>query len=273
MRQLLGKKWIIGILLLVIAILYTSFFWFKTPSNTREWEFGQDRLPYAEIFGETIVVHNIRDNAPNSSALYIEKKYHLSDIQGVDFVVSGFSKFKGIAHTFLSFRFKNEEPLSMSVEARREKGEKYSPFWGSLHEYEILYVVGTERDIIGSRLKEYNEQLSLYKTSLSPIEAQALFLDMMKRINHLRETPEFYNTFSNNCTSNIMNHLSSAKAIPIPYSYHFFLPGYSDALLYALNFIETNMSLDDIRKKARMDEKAKNISREDPQFSERIRNL
>ncbi len=33
------------------------------------------------------------------------------------------------------------------MEARLEEGQKYSPFWGIANQFEMVYVVGSERDM------------------------------------------------------------------------------------------------------------------------------
>jgi hypothetical protein len=266
------KKWFLIGIIFVFGVFFLLFF-FTTPTHERDWEFGQDRLPYAMISEQKIFLHNIRDNTPNTSGHYIEKEYQVSDIQSVDFFLSGFSKFEGIAHTLLSFGFQNGEYITVSVEARREKDEKYSPFWGTFNQYELLYVMGTERDLIGSRLKEKNEQVFLHRTSFSPLQAQAIFLDILKRINLLQQNPEFYNTFSNNCTTNLIHHFEVGGNIQIPYSYSFFLPGYLDSFLYKQKILKTDVPVEDFQNKARIDQKAKDIFPEDPDFSRRIRDL
>ena len=41
--------------------------------------------------------------------------------------------------------------MAVSVEIRKEKGESFSPWRGLLREYELMYVVGDERDVIRLR--------------------------------------------------------------------------------------------------------------------------
>ena len=59
---------------------------------------------------------------------------------------------RGPAHAFVSFGFDDGGYVAISVEARREAGETYSPARGLMKQFEIMYVVGDERDLIGLRV-------------------------------------------------------------------------------------------------------------------------
>ena len=50
----------------------------------------------------------------------------------------------------------------------------------------------------------------------------------MRRVNKLAREPEFYDTLTNNCTTNIRNHINHLKPDEVPYDYRVLLPGYSD---------------------------------------------
>jgi hypothetical protein len=97
-----------------------------------------------------------------------------------------------------------------------------------------------------------------------------MFVDMLKRANSLAEKPEFYDTFTNNCTTNIVNHVNKLRPMLIPYSYQILLPGHSDRLAYDLGVLDKSVSFEELRRRAHINARAKVFAgRED--FSQQIR--
>ena len=74
----------------------------------------------------------------------------LSHLTGLDFYVSYWSEGL-VGHTFLSFIFDNAPPLSISIETRPEVGEGFDPLASLFKQFELIYVVGDERDLVGVR--------------------------------------------------------------------------------------------------------------------------
>ena len=92
----------------------------------------------------------------------------------------------------------------------------------------------------------------------------------MRRVNKLSREPEFYNTLTNNCTTNIREHINHLQVDRVPYDYRVLLPGYSDQLAYDLGLIERHGSYEATRLRARVNYQAY-VHRDDPAFSELIR--
>jgi hypothetical protein len=74
----------------------------------------------------------------------------LSRLTGLDFYVSYFME-GPVGHTFVSFIFDNAPPLSISIETRPEMGEGFAPIASMFKQFELIYVVGSERDLVGVR--------------------------------------------------------------------------------------------------------------------------
>ena len=110
-----------------------------------------------------------------------------------------------IAHVFLSFGF-GDEHVAVSIEARKERDEGYSSVQGFFKRYELIYVVGDERDLIRVRTnyrRDPPEDVYLYRVR-APIEnIRRLFLEYVRAINELAERPRFYDTLTTNCTTTI----------------------------------------------------------------------
>ncbi|MBI2480637.1 MAG: DUF4105 domain-containing protein [Planctomycetia bacterium] len=122
------------------------------PSHDRDWSPDLAVLPYADIGADHVIVRNIRHCAYESDSdyavNYYDKRFELPQIRTVDFVVVPFKENPSLAHTMLSFGFADGEHVAVSAEARLEKGETYSPVLGELRQYELMYVVADERDVI-----------------------------------------------------------------------------------------------------------------------------
>ena len=147
----------------------------------------------------------------------------------------------------LSFGFDDDQYLGVSVEIRKEKGESYDPVKGFLRQYEIMYVVADERDLIQLRTNHWKNELFLYRTRATREAARDLFVDVMRRVNKLRVAPEYYDTLTNNCTTNIARHVNRLSPNRIPFDYRVLLAGYSDRLAYDIGLLETETSFEETR--------------------------
>ncbi|MBI2480636.1 MAG: DUF4105 domain-containing protein [Planctomycetia bacterium] len=104
----------------------------------------------------------------------------------------------------------------------------------------------------------------------TPEQSRELFMDVMQRVNELAEVPEFYDTLSNNCTTNIVSHLNRLRPGRIPYDVRVLLPGYSDVLAYELGLLDTSLPFPEARRRARVTEIANRFA-DSKQFSTLIR--
>jgi len=175
----------------------------------------------------------------------------------------------GAAHTLLSFGFVDEY-VAISVEIRKEKGEKFSPLKGLFRNYELMYVIGDERDLIKLRSNYRRDTVYLYRINTTAERMQFVFLDMLERINEIRYEPEFYNTLTNTCTTNIVRHVNTIVPGRITLSYKVLMPAYSDELAYDLGLIVTNSSFEETREHYKINEEAL-LYADDPLFSVKIR--
>lgn len=110
----------------------------------------------------------------------------------------------------------------------------------------------------------------LYRVKLAPDQCRTVFVDMLQRANRLAGQPEFYNTLTNNCATNLIAHFNQALPQKIPYTYQVLFPGLSDRLVYDMGLIDSTGSFDQTRAAARINRLAY-IYRDSPQFSQAIR--
>ena len=244
------------------------------PSNDRDWARDQARLSTADFDGHLVHVHNIRNcsyqTAEEFTVDYYDKTYDLERLRTVNFIMVPFTDYPDGAHTFLSFGFDDDQYVAISVEIRREKGEYYEVLGALMNQYELMYVVGDERDLIQLRSNVRLEDVYLYRATASPAQVRTLFVDMLERANELAKKPEYYHLVTNNCTTNIMAHVNRISPGRVPYTYEVLLPGYSDRLAYRLGLIAQDESFERAKEKARINRLAY-AHRESPEFSKLIR--
>lgn len=272
---LVFRKLLRAVLLLIIVVCagVAILFFSRTPSNDREWSTDQAILPYAVFEGDTVTVHNVRNFTYASRDVYTPryytKTYDLNTLTSVDYVVEPLASV-AVAHTFLSFGFENGDHVAISIEIRKEKGEEFSPLEGLLRTYELMYVIVDERDTIQLRVLGRGNPVYIYPAKVDKAGARALFVDMLTRANNLKDKPEFYNTLTSTCTTNIADHINKISPNRIPRDLRLILPLDSDEFAYELGLIDTSLPFSDIRKKYLVNELVVKYAN-DPQFSVKIR--
>lgn len=248
----------------------------RSPSNDRLWSPDHARLPQISIGEDIVDIQGMRDfrHGPGDVAQvrYTDGSYPLAEVQRVWFVLAPFaSRYRGLAHSFLSFEFADGRFVAVSVEARREAREKYSLLGGLFRAFEITYVVGTEEDLLGARAVR-GDTLFLYPSVATPEQAKAIFVDMMERARRTQESPEFYQTLFNNCTTNLRDHINRATPAQLPWGWGILLPGFSDALALREGLLDTSLDLEQARARFRVDTQVRRVLAEGGEdFGRRIR--
>src|SRR5262245_23470978 len=143
--------------MLVFAVLYAGLLlWWSTiqPSHDREWRAEVAVMPQATINGDRVRISGVRNfdyRAVRDFTVHYEtREVSLSHLTGIDFYISYFMG-RPIAHTFVSFIFDDAPPLPISIEARFEAHEGFDPLASLFKQFELIYVVGDERDIVRVR--------------------------------------------------------------------------------------------------------------------------
>jgi len=267
------KKYVVaGVGLLVLAVWWSSI----RPSHARDWVLDQLVLPEATIEGDLVHIKNIRNFTYRSTTDYTpgyyDKTFDLSKIKNAYYIVEPFSDFEGAAHTFVSFEFEDSEFVSISTEIRKEQGESFSAFKGLFKQYELMYVIADERDAVKLRSNYRKDDVFIYPIKTTKERMQTVFLDMVQRANQLKEEPEFYNTLTNTCTTNIVSHVNAAVPGRVSLDPRILFPGYSDTFAYELGMIDTDLSFEAARERFRINERAEEYA-DSPDFSVRIREL
>ena len=259
----------------IVLVLGVAAWWVTiAPSHDRNWRPEVAVMPRAFIEGEHVRITGVRNFDYRSRAdftvHYEEREVDLSHLIGLDFFVSYWSEGL-VAHTFVSFIFDNASPLCISIETRSEVGEGFNPIASMFKQFELIYVVGEERDIVGVRDIHRGEAVYLYQLNTSPADARRLLLVYLARINELADRPEFYNLLTNSCTINIIRY-ANAVGRQGRFDIRHLFNGLIDSYLYHSGRVDTTLPFDELRRRSLINEDTKAADgAPEPQFSQRIR--
>ncbi len=258
-------------LLLVLGLVWLA----ATPSLDRTWAEDQAVPPRIGLEGSRVRIEGVRNfrwtSATDFTPAWETRTYDLDRLTSAWYVLVPFSdRWRGPAHAFVSFGFDDGQYLAVSVEARREAGENYGVVKGMLRRFELMYVLGDERDLIGRRAVFDGYDVFLYPLRADRETLRAVLPAMLARADRLGREPEFYNTLTNNCTLNLVQHVNALVPGRIPASWRIALPGYSDAMIHRLGLIDSTGTLEEQRARFRINDRAR-LALDAPDFSERIR--
>jgi hypothetical protein len=255
-------------LYLIVLVWFISI----QPSHDRPWRPEVAVMPRAIIDGDRVRLAGFRNfdyrSQHDFTERWEEREVSLSRLTSVDLFVS-FWNAGPIGHTFVSFNFDGTEPVCISIELRPEVGEGFAPIASLFKQFELIYVVGSERDIVGVRTNHRNEEVYLYRIQTAPENARRLFLVYLDRINELADRPEWYHLLKNNCTINIVRYANVAGRVG-RWDVRHFLNRWIDRYLYDGGWLATSLSFEELRRRSRIDDAAR-AAGDGPDFSRRIR--
>src|SRR6516162_228233 len=263
-----GMAAVFLVLFFVVVIWWISI----APSHDRPWRPEVAVMPRAIIDGDRVRITGVRNfdyrSRNDFTVRYEKREIRLSHLTALDFFVSYWSEGL-VGHTFLTFIFDNAPPLSISIETRPEVGEGFSPIASMFKQFELIYVVGDESDLVRVRTNYRNETVYLYRLNASADDARTLLLVYLDRINELAERPEWYHLLSNSCTINIIRYANAAGRVG-RFDIRHLLNGLIDSYLYHSGRVDTTLPFDELRRRSLINEAAQ-AADDAPDFSERIR--
>jgi len=265
------RRWALaGILGAFVVVL--SVWLAIPPSNERDWQPDVMTLAFADIQGDRVIVHNVRNAEYRTETDYTvrleDRALDLSKLRSLDlFLIHWGSPI--IAHTIMSWGFEGDQYLAISIETRKEKGEQYSALRGFFRQYELFFVVADERDVVRLRTNFRGEDVYVYRLDVPPAGARLLLLRYLQEVNQLRERPQWYNALTENCTTAIQR-LAGPYERRSWWSWKLFLNGYLDELAYDIGAIDRSLPFAVLKAKSHVNERAK-AAADDPRFSVRIR--
>ncbi len=255
-------------LLFFLLFLTTGLAWWlsQKPSLYRDWLPAESVLPEISWSGNVAHIKNVRNHHWSSDKdfipSYYDADYDINKIESLDYLIVPFWSFDGPAHTMLSFSFSGWQHVVISAEVRKERGESFDAVLWILNQFELMYVIADEEDVIKLRTNYRKNEVYMYPVKTSKENIQKLFQSMLIKTDKLSREPEFYNTLWNNCTTSILMHTNALREDKIPWSIYIFLPAHSDEIAYDAELIDTKLSLLEARAYYRVDELARSATGE-----------
>lgn len=261
-----------GIVVALCAIIALYTFMFQ-PSNEQEWNADQLILTTASFEGDLMHAYNVRNISYRTPSDYdirhYNATYNVSELERVWFLVEPFAS-KGAAHTLVSFEFSDGRFLAVSVEIRKEQGEQFSALKGLFRQYELMYVIADEEDVIKLRSNYRNDTVYLYPVNTTQERAQSMLISMLSRANALARQPAFYNTLTSTCTTNIVKHANIVAPERVPFDWRLLAPAYADEYAFEIGLLAVNATtIEQAREQHKINERAMDESL--GPFSQRIR--
>jgi hypothetical protein len=249
------------------------WWWSIQATGKRDWQPDVAETAWTERDGDKITIHNLRnfDYEPGQQPKprWETKVVDLSQLRGMDLFINFWGSTL-ICHPIVSFQFGPTDHVAISVETRMAEGQTYSTIRGFFKQFELIYIVADERDVIRVRTNYRHEQLYLYRTSIGPDRARRIFLNYLKSIDAIHVQPQFYNAVTDNCTTNVRMHTAATTAKPAPWDWRMLLNGTVDELVYENGGFASHLPFAELKQMSLIDAKAQAADRA-PDFSERIR--
>jgi len=263
----------LAVALIVVVFVGVLCLWLAIPaSHDRDWQPDVATLPHAEIQGDAVMVYDVRNvdyrSETDFTVRYEDRRYDLSKLRSLDLFLIYWGS-PSIAHTIMSWGFEGNRYLSISIETRKEAGEEYSALRGFFRQYELIYVVADERDVIRLRTNFRGEDVYVYRLDVPPEGARMLLLRYLEAVNEVYEQPEWYNALTHNCTTTIQ-HMAGPYERRSWLSWKLLLNGYLDELAYENGAIDQSLPFAELKERSHTNERAR-AAGDGQDFSVRIR--
>lgn len=245
---------------LAVTLLIASwYFGFVRPDPNQDWVPEHAQMPEVTLDGNKVHVRNVRNFTWRSESdfteAYCDRTYDLSTLNSVYYVLSPIFNLRAVAHVWVCFGFSDGQHVAISVEARRLKNRPYGLFASMFRQFQLIYVVGDERDVVGVRGAIWGSEVRFYPANATDERKRALFTDMLRRADALGKQPEFYHLIANNCMNNVTYHVQRIADQPLPNDLMLLFTGFSDRAAYNFGFLDTQgLSFAQSRQAFRIDE-------------------
>lgn len=249
--------YIIGFLIALVWYLSLA------PAQDRDWDPEVAKVLTYQRQGDMVELHNIRNFKWNVDGSYQEKwesrSYDLNQLNGVN-IITSYWMGPQIAHTLVSFDFKNSKPLTFSIEIRKEKNEAFSAIGGFFRQFELSLVASDEKDIIYTRSNIRKEQVYFFPVNMTQTQMKALFNEYLQKADELKRQPKWYNTLTSNCTTLVFDMVQAVSGDQLPMDYRILASGYLPNYLYDLGALDQRWDMKTWYENAHVNPKTASLS-------------
>ncbi len=245
--------------LLAALSLFAIMLALKKPRHDRVWQPDLAPTPHIVRAGDLVSIAPYRDWRYDADAPVAEDWTSFGpvapgDVRRAWLVVEPHPGLPLMAHTLVIFQFADGRVAGISVEARKEAHERYSPFWGAFNRFELLYQWASPRDLLTRRAVMMDRTLYLYPLRLDPAEVQAFFSALVATTQSIAARPRFYNTLTSNCTNEL------AKSAGLGWDMAFVFTGLAGHALHARGRIAMTGDFVSVRQAARIDDRVRSLA-------------
>lgn len=265
-----------GLVVAFAGFAAVALWWLSLkPSSDRNWRADKAKTAYADINGDSITVHDVRNcdyrTEEDYTCQWETRSYNLANLRGTDIFITWWGS-PWIAHPIASFDFGEQGHLAMSIETRDVVGQGYSAIRGFFRQYALTYIASDERDVIRLRTNyRKDEEVYMFRTSLQAPMQRKILLEYLNRANSLHVRPEWYNALTNNCTTNIAVSAVGAHQTRLRLDWRVLLNGKMDEMMYEHGSLATGgLPLSALKQQAHINAAAKAADKS-PDFSRLIR--
>ena len=272
-----ARRWALAAMAL-LTVAGATLFLSQSPRDDRQWWTETSILPDVRFDDTGRVrlerVRSFRWRTPDDfDPVWRSREFRLDAVQSLDLVIEPFAGDRRFAHAMLSFGFDDgSENLVVSIEARKERDEQFGLLQGLFRQFELIYVVADERDVLTQRALARGTEVYIFPLRARPEWIRSLLADLLRRASELRDRPAFYHSVLSNCTTTLVRHVNRFADEPIRFDREVLFSGYAARMLHRHGWIATELDYDEAVRRFRADERIRTF-RADEAFSTKIRAL
>jgi hypothetical protein len=254
----------LGVIAFTVALVGLLLWWTRLqPTNDHEWADDVAQITTGTRDGNRVTLHNVRNFDWRTETDYTQRwetrSYDLDHLRTVDMIMSYWGG-PAIAHMLISFGFGDGAQVVFSVEVRRQKAQAFSEIGGFFNDFELSIIAADERDVVRLRTNVRGEDVYLYRLQLPQRAMRLLFLGYVGEANRLVDSPRFYNTITVNCTTLVYQMMNRIVG-RLPLDYRLLFSGYLPGYVYRVGGLNRRCSLQELRERGRIAERAKESDR------------
>lgn len=237
--------------------------WWETIAPQAERAWAADVAYLASVESEKthphlVHVNNVRNFTWRSETDFTpnweSRSYNLDELESVDVALSYWMG-PAIAHTLVSFGFKDGQHVVFSIEIRKEQHEQFDPLAGFFKQYEMALVAADERDILAVRTNVRGESVQMYRVKMPQTSMRELFIAYAQQASQLAFAPRFYHTLTANCTT-IVWQLARRIGQHLPTDWRLLASGYLLEYLRDVGALESMQPLETLRSQGNITSRA-----------------